>query len=62
MLKNDKNSHNSKEEDILNQNFFQFSIDLVQDSFVSYELDNSFTVFKSINNILYLVYSNEKIQ
>ena len=32
--------------------------DLVNDSYVVSTIDNSFVVFKSINNILYLIYSN----
>jgi len=36
------------------------SIDIVKDSFADDDSDNSFCVFKSINNILYLIYSNSK--
>jgi len=36
----------------------EFSKDLITDSYVDYNLDNTFCVFKSINNILYLIYSN----
>ena len=32
--------------------------DLTDDSYADFSYDNSFTVFKSINNILYLIYSN----
>ena len=32
---------------------------IVNDSYNGHDLDNSFTVFKSINDILYLIYSNE---
>ena len=37
----------------------EHSKDLIIDSYVDYNLDNTFCVFKSINNILYLIYSNE---
>ena len=33
---------------------------LVNDSFAIYWFNNTFTIFKSINNILYLIYSNNK--
>ena len=36
----------------------QFSHNLVMDSFSQFALDNTFTVFKSINDILYLIYTN----
>ena len=36
--------------------------DAINDSFVYSNLDYSFTVFNSINNILYLIYSNENNQ
>ena len=32
---------------------------IVDDSFVWSNLDNSFTVFKAINDILYLIYSTK---
>jgi len=34
-------------------------LDVVTDSYASTTIDNSFTVFKSINEILYLIYANE---
>ena len=37
----------------------KFLKDLTSDSYSSYSLDNSFSVFKSINDILYLIYSNK---
>ena len=37
----------------------KFSHDLAKDSYANYVLDNTFSVFISINNILYLTYSNE---
>ena len=36
----------------------KLSSDIVQDSYAYDNLDNSFTVFKSINDILYLIYTN----
>ena len=37
----------------------QYKKDLTKDSFSEYDYDNTFTVFKSINNILYLIYTNK---
>ena len=37
----------------------KFLKDLTSDSYSSYSLDNSFSVFKSINDILYLIYANK---
>ena len=37
----------------------QFSHNLAKDSYATCLFDNSFCVFKSINNILYLIYANE---
>ena len=39
---------------------FKLYKDLTKDSFCTLDLDNSFIVFKSIDNILYLIYSNEE--
>ena len=43
-----------------NIKYIEYSKDLIKDSYVDYNLDNTFCIFKSINNILYLIYSNEK--
>ena len=37
----------------------KYFIDLASDSFAFVDLDNSFCVFNSINNILYLVYTSK---
>ena len=37
----------------------QYLINLTKDSYTHFNLDNTFTVFKSINKILYLIYANE---
>ena len=37
----------------------QYKNDLTKDSFSEYDYDNIFTVFKSLNNILYLIYTNK---
>ena len=34
--------------------------DITNDSYSNYWLDNTFIIFKSINNILYLIYANKK--
>ena len=39
---------------------FKLYKDLTKDSFCTLDLDNSFIVFNSIDNILYLIYSNEE--
>ena len=39
----------------------EFLYDIIEDSYSDHTLDNTFCTFKSINNILYLIYSNEKI-
>ena len=36
----------------------QYKNDLAKDSFSQYDYDNVFTVFKSLNNLLYLIYTN----
>ena len=47
---------------ILNKSFnpkdIQFLKDVSNDSYSNWDLDNTFTVFNSINNILFLIYSN----
>ena len=37
----------------------QYKNDLTKDSFSEYDYDNIFTVFKSLNNISYLIYTNK---
>ena len=32
---------------------------LIKDSYTNYEIENTFIVFNSIDNILYLIYSNK---
>lgn len=53
--------------DYLNDNYFDsnpnnliFLKNLVKDSYSKIRLDNTFSIFKSINEILYLIYSNSK--
>ena len=41
-----------------NSKFFEYHKDLVIDSYADYNLDNTFCIFKSINDIFYLIYSN----
>ena len=43
-----------------NPNNFIFLKNLVEDSYSDIHLDNAFIIFKSINEILYLIYSNNK--
>ena len=46
--------------DELNQNFYEvkFITDITKDSYALFGLDNTFCVFKSINDILYLIYTD----
>jgi hypothetical protein len=41
------------------KNIVLSSSNIVNDSYAGADLDNSFTVFKAINNILYLIYTNK---
>ena len=57
---NDNQSHkNDNIEENSDPNNIEF-LDIVKDSFSHYDLDNSFTVFNSIDNKLILIYSNKK--
>ena len=53
-----KNSNRKKEEKYVDKDIVEFSNDLIEDSFPLLYNDNSFNIFKSINNISYLIYSN----
>ena len=70
-LKNDikelkkQNNNFKKEIEILKSNHnnpknIKLMLDINNDSYACTNLDNIFTTFKSINNILYLIYSNKK--
>ena len=48
-----ENTNNTKDINI------EFVKDLAKDSYAYFILENTFTIFKSINDILYLIYSNE---
>ena len=50
-----KNYHNND-----NPKNIQLLTDLTYDAFAEDNTDNSFTVFKDINNLLYIVYTNER--
>ena len=43
----------------INPKNIEYLCDIVNDSYSKYYFPNTFSVFKSINDILYLVYSNE---
>ncbi len=43
----------------INPEDIQVLTTLVNDSYCYYNLDNTFTTFKSIDDILYLIYSNK---
>ena len=53
----DKLKNNCENENPKN---IKFLSDIVNDSYAHCNLDNSFTIFKSINDILYLIYANKK--
>ena len=54
-----KNINNpNNENNYIDKNYF--IKDLISDSFCIYWLDNTFTVFTSIDKIMYLIYTNEK--
>ena len=61
IINNDKKLNNKKN---INNNSdpkdIQISINLIKNSLVKNYLDNTFSVFNSINNILYLIYTNEE--
>lgn len=54
------NNKINKIENKFNPNNIQLLNNLTKDSYSDYALDNTFTVFISIDNIIYLVYSNVK--
>ena len=59
-MKLNENQNYIKNESKNNPENIEFFYDLIKDSFVNYTvLDNVFIIFKSINNIFYLIYSNE---
>ena len=39
----------------------QYKADIKKEAFSEYDYDNVFTVFESINDILYLIYTNKNI-
>ena len=53
----DKNIFLKNEKKIFNFNDFRVIKDLSKDSYSKFWLDNTFSAFKSINNILYLIYA-----
>jgi len=57
-LKNEINKL-KKYHEINNPKDIQLLSNMVDDSYAFANIDNSFTVFKAINNILYLIYSNK---
>ena len=67
LLNNDRNIQNNEENkkpEIIKYNNnpkdFYFTKELSKDSYSDHYLDNTFTVFKSISNILYLIYTNKE--
>ncbi len=58
---------NKIDSQIINNNFFksnpnniEYISDIIDDSYSDHTLDNTFCIFQSINNIFYLIYSNEQ--
>ena len=50
---------NSTKNENFNPLYIQSSKSLTSDSYAHYALDNTFSIFKSINNILYIIYSTK---
>ena len=50
---------NSPKNNDLKPLYIQYSKSLTSDSYAHYALDNTFCIFKSINDILYIIYSNK---
>ena len=57
-INNNKHLSNNKDNDEKLDDI-QFLENIVEDSFSRYWLDNTFCLFKSINNIIYIIYANE---
>ena len=53
---NNINNHNNEDKSLDNKYLIK---DLISDSYCKYWQDNTFTVFTSINKIMYLIYTNE---
>ena len=49
----------NKDNNIINPKNIEYLYDIVNDSYSDFYLANTFSIFKSINDILYLVYSNK---
>ena len=56
-IKKSFNNFNTFQEPPIKLHFLK---NIINDSFSKYLLDNSFIVFKSLDNLIYLIYSNEK--
>ena len=54
------NFRNNAKDNHLNMEYFNY-VDIIKDSYIHYKLDNSFIIFKSIDNILFLIYSTKNI-
>ena len=52
---NNKNTYNN------NSLKIKFIKDIITDSYIDIWLDNTFVLFKSINNIIYLIYTKDDI-
>ena len=56
---NSNNNTNLNNHKSIDPKEIKFSHELVNDAYAKFTLDNTFTVFKSINEILYLIYTNK---
>ena len=54
-----KNGIINIKENKLNPKKFELKTQITEDSYINDTINNSFTVFNSINNVLYLIYSNK---
>ena len=58
-MNNEDNIKNGNEEEYIDPSNIKFISEITTDSFGGDDLSNSFSVFKSVNHILCLIYSNE---
>ena len=60
-LKNENMNFKIKKENFLSKDIKIINNDIIKDSYYPTDINNTFIIFKSINNIIYLIYStNEK--
>ena len=58
-ISNNINSDNKNKENNINFELIQIPNDFIKDSYAQFALGNTFSIFKSIEDILYLIYTNK---